>query len=110
MLRILRLVRKEAVIANMRIWAKTIQHQRIQSEVVREFDLARPSDIPGWIPVLHELCQALDLARPVFLEKHVRELNQFSHTVFRRNDFMETVAFDRFEIEIFPEKKEHEIL
>lgn len=92
----------------MRIWAKTIQHQKIKSDVVREFALARPSDLEGWMPVLHELCQALDLARPVVLENHVRELDQFSHTVFRASDFMEPIGFDRFEIEIFPEKKEHE--
>ncbi len=92
----------------MRIWAKTTTHQKIQSEVVREFSLARPSDLEGWISILHELCQALDLSRPVVLEKHIRELEQFSHTVFRRSDFMESVSFERFEIEIFPEKKEHE--
>ena len=72
---------------------------------MREFALARPSDLDGWMPVLHELCQALDLARPVVLEKHIRELDQFSHTVFRSGDFMEPIGFDRFEIEIFPEKK-----
>ncbi len=76
---------------------------------MREFSLARPSDLEGWTPVLHELCQALDLARPILLEKHVRELDQFSHTIFKASDFMEPIAFDRFEIEIFPEKKEHEI-
>ena len=92
----------------MRIWAKTIQSQKITSEVVREFALARPSDISGWMPVLHELCQALDLSRPVVLEKHVRELERFSHTAFRPSDFMEPVGFDRFEMEIFPENKEHE--
>ena len=92
----------------MRIWAKTIQHQKIKTEVVREFSLARPSDIAGWMPVFHELCQALDLARPIVLNKHVRELEQFSHTVFKQSDFMEPISFDRFEIEIFPEKKEHE--
>lgn len=92
----------------MRIWAKTTIQQKMQSEVVREFALARPSDLDGWTPVLHELCQALDLSRPIMLEKHVSELERFSHTVFRQSDFMEPIAFDRFEIEIFPEKKEHE--
>lgn len=62
------------------------------------------------MPILHVLCQALDLSRPVMLEKHVRELDQFSHTVFRQRDFMEPVSFDRFEIEIFPEKTKHEII
>ena len=92
----------------MRIWAKTIHNHKIQSEVVREFALARPSDIEGWMPVLHELCQALDLSRPVLLEKHVRELGQFHHTQFRPGDFMEPVSFDRFDVEILVEKKEHE--
>ena len=72
---------------------------------MREFALARPSDISGWMPVLHELCQALDLARPVILTKHINELDRFSHTIFKQSDFMEPIAFDRFEIEIFPEKK-----
>lgn len=93
----------------MRIWARTIQYEKIRSEVVREFPLARPSDIEGWMPILHELCLALDLSRPVLLNKHVRELNNFSHTVFRCADFMEPISFDRFEIEILKEKKEHEI-
>ena len=60
------------------------------------------------MPILHELCQALDLSRPVLLNKHIRELQNFSHTVFRRSDFMEPIAFDTFEIEILREKKEHE--
>ena len=92
----------------MRIWAKTVKHQKIKADVVREFALARPSSFEGWTPVLHELCQDLDLARPVMLNKHVSELEQFSRTVFRQSDFMEPVAFDTFEIEIFPEKKEND--
>ncbi len=92
----------------MRIWAKTIKHQKIQSEVVREFSLARPSDIEGWTPVLHELCQALDLSRPVVLQKHLNELERFNHTQFKQSDFMEAISFDRFEIEILIEKKKHE--
>lgn len=39
------------------------------------------------------------------MSKHLRELRQFSRTVFYAADFMESVGFDRFEIEIFPEKK-----
>ena len=91
----------------MRIWAKLIKRQKIQSEVVREFSLARPSVIDEWTPVLHELCQALDLSRPVMLQKHANELERFSRTVFRASDFMEPIAFDTFEMEILQEKKEH---
>lgn len=88
----------------MKIWAKTITDHRIETEVVREFS-ARPSDSVGWAEVLSELCKPLDLAVPVLLNKHIEELNRFNRTVFKQADFMESVAFDRFELEIFPEKK-----
>ena len=92
----------------MRIWAKTVQNHRIQSDVVREFSSARPSDLYGWTEIIDVLCKALDLERPVILEKHIRDLNAFHGTVFRASDFMDAVPFDRFELEIFPEKKQND--
>ncbi len=91
----------------MRIWAKIIQDHKIKTDVVQEFALARPSDIAGWTPMLHALCQALDLARPVVLQKHINELAKFNRTVFRKSDFIDTIPFDSFELEIIPEKKKH---
>ena len=75
------------------------------NETVREFSSARPSDIEGWSVLLHELCQDLDLCRPVILRKHANDLKQFSRVVFKPADFIESVDFDEFEIEIIPEKK-----
>ncbi len=89
----------------MRVWAKTTIEHKIVTEVVQEFALARPSAMDGWTPVIDALCKALDLARPVVMQKHINDLDKFSHTVFRPSDFMEPVSFQRFEIEIFPEKK-----
>lgn len=91
----------------MRVWATVRKRQRILADVVREFPTGpgRPGDLEGWTPVIGELAAALDLSRPVILEKHVNELLKFSRTVFRPADFMEPVEFERFEIEIFPEKK-----
>ena len=48
----------------------------------------------------------LDIERPVILEKHIHDLSVFSNTSFRKTDFMDSISYDRFEIEIFPEKKE----
>lgn len=89
----------------MKIWAKTIKSHKIVTEVVQEFALARPSDKEGWTPIIQELCQKLDLARPVILNKHINDLVHFSRVVFRSSDFMEPIHFDLFEIEIFPETK-----
>ncbi len=92
----------------MQIWAKTIQQHRVQSDVVQKFASARPSDINGWIPIIDVLCHKLDIERPVILEKHIRDLTVFNRVVFKPSDFMDSTAFDRFEIEILPEKKMNE--
>ena len=89
----------------MKIWAKVLQDHRIMRETVREFSSARPSDMEGWSVPVHELCQDLDLCRPVMLRKHVNDLRQFSRVVFKPADFIESVDFDEFEIEVLPEKK-----
>ena len=75
------------------------------NETVREFSSARPSDMEGWSVLLHELCQDLDLCRPVILRKHVNDLKQFSRVVFKPADFIESVDFDEFELEILSEKR-----
>lgn len=80
---------------------------RIQADHVQAFDGEKPTDVESWSGVLDQLCKPLDLARPVMLEKHVRELDRFGRTAFLPNDFMESVSFDRFELELFPEKKKN---
>lgn len=90
----------------MRIWGKIIKDHKIMKDVVQEFALARPSDIYGWTPIISTLCTILDIERPVILEKHIHDLSVFSNTSFRKADFMDSISYDRFEIEIFPEKKE----
>ena len=88
----------------MKIWAKILKHHKTINEAVREFP-ARPSDAEGWNRILAELAKPLDLACPVLLEKHVQELARFNRTVFAQSDFIESVSFDKFEVEIITEKK-----
>ncbi len=88
----------------MKIWAKILKQHKIIKEAVREFP-ARPSDAQGWLFVLTELAKPLDLACPVLLKKHEQELARFNRTTFSQMDFIESVSFDRFEVEIFPEKR-----
>ena len=88
----------------MKIWAKVLKLHKIKQEAVREFP-ARPSDAEGWSRLIADIAKPLDLASPVLLSKHVQELDRFNRTWFTQADFIESVSFDRFELEIFPEKK-----
>ena len=73
-------------------------------EAVRDFP-ARPLELEEWARLIADIAKPLDLACPVLLQKHVQELARFNRTWFTQADFIEQVLFDRFELEIFPEKK-----
>ncbi len=89
----------------MRVWAKTLKDHKIRTQVVQEFSPARPLGLYEWTIIIHELCQTLDLERPVILNKHIQDLNQFGHAFFRQSDFMDLISYDLLEIEVFPEQK-----
>ena len=76
---------------------------KIIKDVVMEFPAAKSED--EWNAVLSDICRELDLSRPVMLKKHLNELNTFRHTVFSPADFMESVDFNKFTVQLFPEKK-----
>jgi hypothetical protein len=89
----------------MKIWGIVRTNQKIVQNHVLNWEQPMPRTEGAWLKVLDELCQTLSLARPILMKKHMRELHQFSRTVFFPADFMEDVAFDRFEIELFEQKK-----
>ena len=89
----------------MRIWAKIICDQRIYKQTVREFSSLRSFSNQEIENIVHELCQELDLSRPVLLTKHFKEFQQFQRITFKAPDFMELISFDKFEIELLKEKK-----
>lgn len=84
-----------------RLWGILRRKQRIwQDEVV---------DVPGddaeaTQDALSELCYKLDIPRPIWLKKHTDEIERFGHTSFTQDHFIETIEFDRFEIEYLREK------
>jgi hypothetical protein len=88
----------------MKIWGIIRSEQSIEKDVVLEFENQKREEVCDWDRIIGETARALDLSRPVILKKHIRELQNFSRTVFKQADFMENIFFDKFEIEIFPEK------
>jgi len=70
---------------------------------------AKCEDYFGFDTALHqcivEICHTLDLAKPIFLNKHMEEMTRFNRTVFYAEDFTEKIDFDTFEIERINLKK-----
>lgn len=88
----------------MKVWGSVRCNHRIRSDVVETFMIPR-DESTDWDAVISQVSHALDLARPVILPKHIRDMQQFTRTVFKPGDFIEPVDFDAFEVVVFPEEK-----
>ena len=85
----------------MKLWGKTkLDNNTLDSRVVT-VNAKHAYEVEDWSEPFARLCHDTNLSRPVILKKHVRDLEQFRHTVFLPQDFLESVDFDRLEIEIF---------
>ncbi len=82
------------------LWVRTIRHHRLDKQIVEPCRRDDPSD------ALSEACRKLDISRPLWLDKNQREWDDFGQTRFLPDAFMESVNFDRLEIEfIDPDAK-----
>ena len=82
------------------LWVRLIRKNRI-------FDSrTEPCTYENWQYALEEICHQLDVSRPVILQKHLRDWKTFSQTYFLREHFVDSVGFDRMELEyINPDKR-----
>lgn len=76
-----------------RLWARIIKQHRIFKQATAE---AAWGDIDD---ALTELCRDFDSPKPLWLNKHEREFEEFRRTAFLPEHFMEEVPFQRLEIE-----------
>ncbi len=84
-----------------RLWGILRRKNRIWHDVVVEVE-GDGSDATQ--DALGEICYKLDIPRPIFLDKHSEEMERFGRTAFTQDHFIESIPFDRFEIEFLREK------
>ena len=75
------------------LWVRTIRHHRIDLQLMEPCLRDNPDD------ALSEACHKLDVARPIWLDKHRRDWEEFGQVRFLPDSFIEQVDFDRLEIE-----------
>ncbi len=76
-----------------RLWAKIIKKHRIEKQATAPCTFECVED------ALTELCHEFDIPRPLWLNKHYREFEEFRRTQFLPEHFMEDVSFQRLDIE-----------
>jgi len=82
------------------LWVREIRRHRIDRQATAPCTRDDPQD------ALAEACRELDIPKPLWLDKHQREWDDFGMTSFLPDAFFESVSFDRLEIEyIDPDAK-----
>lgn len=85
-----------------RLWAKIWKDNRmLKDTVIRdESNLRRTQKV---FAALEQATVTFDLARPIWLDKTVKEFQQHNRARFYQDNFIETIEFDYLEIEIIEE-------
>lgn len=89
----------------MRIWAMIRKDHRIVEQY--EYEMAEQGE---WNEanaqvMLGQVCEALDLERPILLPKHIQQLNRYNKAVFQQSDFVDSILFDQLDVEVLDGKK-----
>jgi hypothetical protein len=83
----------------LRVWGIIRIKEKIATDAVVALENATLDE------ALEALCLKLDIPRPVVLKKHRSEFIKFFRTRFAPDDFMETVNFAGFEVELLHDRK-----
>ena len=82
------------------IWVRLMRKTRIERDLTVECAHSQ------WQEALEDACRQLDVGRPMILPRHQRDWDQFNQARFLPEHFVESVSFDRMEVEfIDPDKK-----
>ena len=78
-----------------KIWVREIRRNKILRDVVV------PCAAGGWEDALSLALRELDVMMPLVVARHRRDLEEFGQTRFLPEHFLESVNFDRLEVEFF---------
>jgi hypothetical protein len=85
----------------VKLWGVLRKRQRIARDTTAT---ARSGELQDVKEAVDEICRAFDIARPMWLAKHEGDMEKFGRCVVLPDDFVEALAYDRFEVEILKDK------
>lgn len=91
-----------------RCWGKLMRRNKFLSDKVVEINnpsLTREEKIDM---AIDEFTMAFDIQRPMWFDKNTKDMKQFARTQFYDDQFIESINFDYFEIEIIEEDKKND--
>ena len=85
-----------------RLWAKIWKDNRMLRDTVicDESDLRRTQKV---FAAIDRVSDEFDLSRPIWLDKNIKEFQNYNRARFYQDNFTETIEFDYLEIHIIEE-------
>ena len=80
-----------------RIWAKVLKEGHIQKQYV--YESSKKFAYSEFFSYLTDICGELDVPTPVLIKTHIMNYAKFNHVVFRPDDFIEEISFDKLLLE-----------
>ncbi len=87
----------------MKIWAKTINEDKITRNVLYECEYLSCED--DFVTALQNICEQMDIPTPIVTRVNFDHFGRFNNTKFRPRDFVESVDFQYFDVEAVPDDK-----
>jgi len=85
-----------------RLWGKVIHENHLINDYVAEND-EEDTRTHKVFKCIDQICDKLELQRPVWLDNNVRDFQKFSFVRFTQDNFIDSIEFDYLEIRIIEE-------
>lgn len=82
----------------LKIWGKIIKNGKLKKSETFTSDNKELAD--AMLECLELFGRSFDIEVPMWHTKHTVELGMYRKVIFRKDDFIDKVDFDRFELEI----------
>lgn len=79
----------------IRIWAKLV----VNSKTIKSTEMSVNYDYHNFEEYVREIAEKLDIPTPVILDKHIIDFTVYHRTRFFKEDFVESINFDKLILE-----------
>lgn len=81
----------------VRIWAQIVKNEKIKKSIIYENNTLFNSN--KFHDYIVDICAMLNIATPIVLSKHISHFVEFNNSVFKSEDFVEQIDFDKLILE-----------
>ncbi|HHY82543.1 MAG TPA: hypothetical protein GX505_07675 [Clostridiales bacterium] len=87
-----------------RVWGILKRNNKIIADMVAVCENSDLADEDKLQECILKICNKFDLQKPMWLHKNEREFAKYNRAVLNQDNFIESISFDTFELELLEDK------